>query len=212
MLNLSKQVAGEQETHPSLDAGARKAPRTPTRSQPTPTKPNAWWGIDMTDVLVQEFGWVYIVVVLDWYSKAIVGHYAGIRCTAQHRLPALDTAVNRQFPEGGQGQGLPLMSDHGCQPTSTAFMRACGTLGIEQAFTNYNNPKGDADPERVMRTLKAECLWLQEWTGPSTLASGLKTWSDDYNEHYLHSTLSYKSPSQFQREYHASHSTQFAVA
>ena len=54
------------------------------------------------------------------------------------------------------------MSDHGCQPTSLAFMKACSTLGIHHAFTSDNNPKGNADTERVIRTLKEECLWLQE--------------------------------------------------
>jgi putative transposase len=46
-----------------------KAKRTPTRGKPKPTKPNEWWGIDMTKVLVQGFGWVYTVIVLDWYTK-----------------------------------------------------------------------------------------------------------------------------------------------
>jgi len=108
-----------------------KAKRTPMRSKPKPTKPNEWWGIDMTKVLVQGLGWVFIVVVLDWYTKTIVGHYAGIRCTAQQWLLALDMAVNRQFLEGAQGKDLSLMSDNGCQPTSMAFMRACGILGIQ---------------------------------------------------------------------------------
>jgi putative transposase len=43
-----------------------KAKRTPTRSKPKPTKPNEWWGIDMTKVLVEGVGWVSIVIVLDW--------------------------------------------------------------------------------------------------------------------------------------------------
>jgi putative transposase len=145
-----------------------KAHRTPEKSKPKPTKPNEWWGINMTKVLVHGFGWVYIVVVLDWYTKLIVGDYAGMQCKSEHWLAALETAVNRQFPEGVQGRGLALMSDNGCQPTSTAFMRACPTLGIQQAFTSYNNPKGNADTERVIRTLKEECLWLHEWTCPFT--------------------------------------------
>jgi putative transposase len=45
----------------------------PTGSKPQPTQPNEWWGIDMTKVLVEGFGWVYIVIVLDWYTKKIVG-------------------------------------------------------------------------------------------------------------------------------------------
>jgi putative transposase len=75
-------------------------------------------------------------------------------------------AVNGQFPDGARGQGVSLMSDNGCQPTAQAFMAACRTLGIQQAFTSDNNPKGNADTERVMRTLKEECLWLQEWATP----------------------------------------------
>jgi putative transposase len=189
-----------------------KAKRTPTRSKPKPTRPNEWWGIDMTKVLVSGFGWVYIVVVLDWYTKVIVGSYAGIRCTAQHWLSALDMALNRQFPEGVQGQALSLMSDNGCQPTSVAFMKACSTLGVYQAFTSSNNPKGNADTERLMRTLKEECLWLQEWTCPLELFEALTRWINQYNEHYLHSALGYKPPRQFERAYHSSHGTQLPAA
>ena len=192
--------------------GRLKAKRTPTRSKPRPTKPDEWWGIDMTKVLVEGFGWVYIIVVLDWYTKKIVGYEVGLRSTTQQWLAALDRAVNRQFLDGARGQGLSLMSDNGCQPTSMAFMQACNTLGIHQVFTSYNNPKGNADTERVMRTLKEECLWLHEWTSPVTLARALGKWMDEYNEHYLHSALGYKPPRQFEREYHGSHGTQYPAA
>jgi putative transposase len=60
-----------------------KAKRTPAGRKPKPTKTNEWWGIDMTKVLVQSFGWVYIVVVLDWYTKALVGYHAGSQSTAR---------------------------------------------------------------------------------------------------------------------------------
>jgi putative transposase len=189
-----------------------KAKRTPTKSKPKPTRPNEWWGIDMTKVLVQDVGWVYIVVVLDWYTKTIVGYHADLRSTAQHWLAALDMAVNRQFPNGVRGQGLSLMSDNGCQPTSVAFMQACSTLGIQQTFTSYNNPKGNADTERMMRTLKEECLWLYEWTCPFTLGCALRTWIEHYNSHYLHSALGYKPPREFERDYYVSHGTQLPAA
>jgi putative transposase len=189
-----------------------KAKRTASGSKPRPTKPNEWWGIDMTKVLVEGFGWVYIVLALDWCTKKVVGYYAGSPCTARHWLAALDMAANRQFRDGARGQGLCLMSDNGSQPTSLAFMRVCATLGIHQAFTSYNNPKGNADTERVIRTLKEECLWLQEWTCPFELIRAVGRWITDYNEHYLHSALGYKTPSQFEREYYSSHSPPFIAA
>jgi putative transposase len=189
-----------------------KAKRTPSRSKPKPTRPHEWWGIDMTKVLVEGVGWMYIVIVLDWYTKAVVGHYAGLRCTAQHWLEALDMAVNHQFPQGARGRGVSLMSDNGCQPTSTTFMQACAALEIHQAFTSYNNPKGNADTERVIRTLKEECLWLQDWTCPFALVSALETWIDDYNEHYLRSALGYKTPAQFEQEYDTRHSVRCVMA
>jgi putative transposase len=189
-----------------------RAKRTPTGSKPRPTQPNEWWGIDMTKVLVEGLGWVYIVIVLDWYTKKIVGYYAGTPCTARHWLTALDMAVQGQFPDGARGQDVSLMSDNGCQPTSRAFMEACRILRIHQAFTSYNHPKGHADTERVMRTVNEECLWRQEWTCPFARVSALDSWITYDNENYLHSTLGYKPPSQFEREYYSSHSTPFVAA
>jgi transposase InsO family protein len=212
-------VRGDQEVmrshqppHPLLIHGRLQAKRTPTRRTPKPTKPDEWWGIDMTKVLVEGFGWVYIVVVREWYTEKIVGYEVGLRSTTPQWLAALDRAVNRQFPAGARGQGLSPMSDHGCQPTSMAFMQACNILGIHQIVTRDNNPKGHADTERVIRTLKAESLWLHAWTSLFPFASALERWTDDYNEHYLHSALGYKPPRQFERDYHLSHGTQLPAA
>jgi len=85
-------------------------------------------------------------------------------------------------------------------------------LRTHQAFTSYNNPKGNADTEWVMRTVKEECLWLQEWTCPFALVRALDSWITSYNAHYLLSTLGYKPPRPFEREYYSSHSTPFVAA
>ena len=178
-----------------------KAIRRSGTKKPRPTHPHQWWGIDMTKVMVEGFGWVYVVIVIDWYTKKVVGHYAGLQSKAWHWLIALNKAVNRQFPEGARGYNLQLMSDNGCQPTSTSFMAACHALGIHQAFTSYNNPKENADTERFMRTLKEEFAWLREWTSPTSFIDALDQWIDDYNATYLHSTLGYIPPNTFEQRF-----------
>ncbi|MDQ3831867.1 MAG: integrase core domain-containing protein, partial [Candidatus Tectomicrobia bacterium] len=114
--------------------------------------------------------------------------------------------------QGARGQGVSLMRDNGCQPTSTTFMQACATLEIQQTFTRDNNPKGHADTERFMRTLKEECLWRQEWACPLALVSALDKWINDDKTRYLHSALGYKTPRQFERDYDISQSTPFVAA
>lgn len=83
---------------------ALKAKRTPTGSQPGATKPNEWWGIDMTKLLVEGFGWVYIVVVLDWYTKKIVGYYAWY---AWHRQALAGAPGYGREPRVSQGRSGP---------------------------------------------------------------------------------------------------------
>jgi putative transposase len=188
-----------------------KALRSPQRSKPRPTRPNEWWGIDMTKVLCGS-GWVYIVLVMDWHTKKIVGHYAGVQSKSQHWLYALDMAVNRQFPGGAREHGVSLMSDNGCQPTSESFMKACSIIGVKQAFTSYNNPKGNADTERMMRTMKEELFWLREWKSIFDVAEALDKWVKYYNGQYLHSTLGYTPPEVFEKQFNQSHKILLAAA
>ncbi len=177
---------------------ALKAVRTP-RAKPRADKPNQFWGIDMTKTWVHGCGWAYIVLVLDWYTKQIVGHFMGGYCRSQEWLEALEMGVLKKLPEGSLSKGLKLVSDNGCQPSSIFFQKACNLLDIEQIYTSYNNPKGNADTERLMRTMKEECLWLTEWTSFEQLQEALNNWINFYNREYPHSTLGYKSPDEFEK-------------
>lgn len=183
-----------------------KAKRLSGRPKPRPGRPNQWWGIDMTKVMTDS-GWVYIVIVLDWYSKKVVGHYSGSQATSGHWLDALERGLNRQFPDGVRGHDLHLMSDNGSQPTSLRFIEACSSLKVEQAFTSYNNPKGNADTERMMRTLKEELFWLREWPNATVISKELDRWVEYYNESYLHSALGYCPPNKAEETYNLSRNT-----
>lgn len=179
-----------------------RASRRKIRPKPKPKRPNQWWGIDMTKVMIEGYGWLYVTIVIDWHSKKVVGYHAGLQSKAWHWLVALNSALNRQFPNGARGHNLNLMSDNGCQPTATSFMKACATLGIHQAFTSYNNPKGNADTERFMRTMKEELVWLQEWHNPEEFKRALRHWINHYNTQYLHSTLGYQTPERFEAKFY----------
>lgn len=160
---------------------------------------NQVWGIDMTKIMIDGYGWLYLVVVLDWYSKKIVGYSIEDRARAGEWLQALNKAVLHQFPEGIREQGkLFLVSDNGSQPTSERFMKECSVLGIKQIFASYNNPKGNADTERVIRTLKEDLVWPREWDNTYDFKDALDKWVNDYNYDFPHSSLGYKTPAEFE--------------
>ena len=187
------------------------AKRVSERPKPRAEKPKQWWGIDMTKVM-SNTGWVYVVIVLDWYTKKIVGHYSGKQARTKEWLEALNKALNREYPRGVRGNSLKLISDNGSQPTSLTFMKTCSTLEIKQIFTSYNNPKGNADTERMIRTMKEEIFWLREWENERELSLELDKWIQYYNKNYLHSALGYKTPIQAEVEYYRNHYSQLNAA
>ena len=178
-----------------------RAKRRSAGHKPRAVRPRQFWGIDMTKFLIPGLGWAYLVIVLDWFSRKVVGWRLSVRCRTQEWREALEEAVLQEFPHGVRGQGLKLVSDNGCQPSSSSFLKVTATLDIEQIFTSYNNPKGNAETERFMRTMKEELLWLEEFAGLEEAREKLSTWIDFYNHHYLHSSLGYQSPREYEQLY-----------
>ncbi len=179
-----------------------RAKRTPTGSKPRANRPNQFWGIDMTKIRINSFGWLYLTVVLDWYSKEIVGYSLGMRSKTEDWLDALNMAVNDRFPLGireGREEKLFLISDNGCQPTSERFMKSCSILGIKQIFTTWSNPKGNSDTERVMRTIKEDIVWPYDWENPFEFGVALSKWINDYNSDFPHQSLGNMTPEEYFR-------------
>ncbi len=164
------------------------------KSKPRAVRPQELWGTDMTKIRLEDGSWAYIVIVLDWFSKKLVGLDVAGRSRSEDWLKALDEAANTEFCEGIKGKGIRLVSDNGCQPTSNAFHKYCCETGIEQVFTSYNNPKGNAETERMMRTMKEELLWLRDWNNLDEVEAALRAWQKEYNKNYLHSSIGYRSP------------------
>jgi transposase InsO family protein len=179
-----------------------KARRERYPHKPRADNPNQWWGIDMTKVMPAE-GWAYVVIVNDWFTKKLLGSYAGSQSRAGEWLWALNEAVCRQF-SGGVREARPdlhVMSDNGSQPTSLRLMRECRELGVAQCLTSYANPKGHADTERVRRTIKEELLWLREWPSVSSVAEAMERFAPAFNANYLHSAVGYRTPDSFESEW-----------
>ena len=179
----------------------KRASRQSNRRKPIPHRPHQWWGIDMSKFLVESFGWVYIVAVIDWFSRKVVGYAVGANCRSDLWIQALEEAVLEEFPYGSREKDLFLMSDNGSQPTSQKFMKIAGKLGIQQTFTAYNNPKGNANTERWCRTFKEDCAWLHEWDNLKQVKQDVKKWIEFYNNQYPHSALDSLSPNEFMKNY-----------
>ncbi|MEM4134507.1 MAG: integrase core domain-containing protein, partial [Candidatus Micrarchaeia archaeon] len=116
---------------------------------------------------------------------------------------AIERAIMGEFKEGVRGSGLKLVSDNGSQPTSRGFMSEMGLLGVEQIFTSYDNPKGNADTERVMRTIKEELIWINEFSSIEEARERIGKWiEEEYNKRYVHSSLGYLSPEEYELKYY----------
>lgn len=176
-----------------------KAKRFSAHKKPRAKVPNQFWGMDMTKVSLSSWGWVYVHIVIDWYSKEIIGYHLSTTSKTSDWLEALNHAVQTRFPGGIHSKkGKPkLITDNGCQPTSKSFMQSCSTLKIKQIFTTWNNPKGNADTERVFRTMKEDLVWTHDWNLPFEFQADLHAWILAYNTDFPHQSLAYNTPSQF---------------
>lgn len=180
-----------------VDRKRYKANRTVQKDKPRPEKINQWWGTDMTKFYVNSVGWVYLVIVLDWYTKKLLGYQVNLRSKAEDWIEALNMAVDHNCPLGSREYDLHLMSDNGSQPTSEKYENAAVLLGIKHITTSYSNPKGNADTERFMRTFKEEVIYPNEFDLFEEARKEVDNFIKFYNEEYPHSALGYLSPIDF---------------
>ncbi len=120
-----------------------RAKRTPLKEKIRTLEPNDVWGTDMTKIMIPDFGWAYLHVVLDWGSKMIVGFSLSERSKTEDWLDALNMAVNNQFPEGIKER-----------KSATTVVSRLQFVMLKMIFfiqVLLRNPKGNADTERVIQ-------------------------------------------------------------
>lgn len=91
-------------------------------------------------------------------------------------------------------------------------MREAAGLGIRRAFTSYCDPKGNADTERLIRTIKDEPIWLREWSSVAESAGALAEFVETFNAEYLHPALGYRTPDGFERQWLAKNQSTLSAA
>ena len=161
------------------------------------TRPNERWVTDITYVWTAE-GWAYVAIVLDLFSRAIVGWSIDSTLATSLPLAALRQAVQHRRP----GAGLLHHSDRGCQYTSSAYRDELAALGVTLSMSRKGNCWDNAVAESFFATLKRELVHRRDWETRNSLRAALFEYIEIYyNRKRLHSTLQYKTPAQAEEEY-----------
>ena len=185
---------------------------TPTTTQADPSKqpaanvldreftasgPNQKWVTDIT-YLPTDQGWVYLAVVLDLFSRKVVGWAMRDSLATPLVSAALRRAIESRRPRRGE---LLHHSDRGCQYTSDGYQCTLRTLGIECSMSRTGNCYDNAVAERFFWSLKHEWTKHEQFADLQSAHRSVFKYIDIfYNTQRLHQTLGYKTPEQYEAE------------
>jgi putative transposase len=193
----SKIAKGFTPTTTQADPSRQPAPNTLDRDF-TATAPNRKWVADIT-YLPTATGWVYLAVVLDLFSRKVVGWAMSSSLATELVSAALRQAIESRRPTGRE---LLHHSDRGSQYTSDAYQRTLKTLGIECSMSRRGSCYDNAVMERFFWSLKHEWTKHEEFENlAAARLSVFKYIETFYNTERVHQALGYKSPDKFEAEY-----------
>lgn len=155
--------------------------------------PDRRWVSDITYIDTAE-GWLYLAVVMDLYSRRVVGWAMADHTQASLVQAALEMALRRRRP----AEGLLHHSDQGSQYTSRAYQQLLGAHGCQMSMSRVGNCFDNAPIESFFSTLKAECATQQFATKTQARTAIFEYIESWYNRQRLHSALGYKSPMEFE--------------
>jgi putative transposase len=155
---------------------------------------NTKWVSDFTYIDTAE-GWLYLAIILDLFSRKVVGWAMSEHMNAALVETALHMALQTRQPEAT----LLHHSDQGSQYTSATYQRQLEGMKIQLSMSRVGNCYDNAVAESFFGTLKAECVTSQFATHAlvrTTIFEYIEVW---YNRQRLHSTLGYLSPVEFEQ-------------
>jgi len=157
---------------------------------------NQLWVADLTYIrLAVEF--VYLAVVLDAFSRRVVGWALGRTLQAKLPLEALNRAVAARQP----APGLVHHSDRGSQYASAAYVARLEECQMVVSMSRPGKPWENARCESFIKTLKQEEIDARSYRSLETLERNLEEFIEEfYNRRRLHSALGYQSPEEFERQ------------
>lgn len=163
----------------------------------TATSPNQRWVADFTYVATGE-GWLYVAIVLDLFSRKIVGLAMEERMTADLVIKALEQAILHRKPRAG----LIHHSDRGSQYTSQDFQALLCLYGVIASMSGTGNCFDNATAESYFHTLKTEHVYFEyyETREQAKISIFEYTWIF-YNKKRRHSSLNYLSPDMFEKQW-----------
>lgn len=157
--------------------------------------PNKVWTADITYVWTFE-GWLYLAIVMDLYSRQIVGWAINKRMKKQFVLDALAMAYWQRKPS----KGLLHHSDRGSQYACHDYRRMLETYGMEASMSRKGDCWDNAPTERYFRSLKSERLTACRFVTRKEAEKEILDYITFYNSIRLHSTLGYLSPMAYEKE------------
>ena len=161
--------------------------------------PDRLWVADMTYIPTWS-GWLYLAMVLDVYSRKIVGWAMDTNMRTELILNALQMAVTQRQP-----RGVVHHSDRGSQYTSYAFGKRCQEAGIMPSMGSVGDAYDNAMAESFFATLEREVLDQRRFKSPVEARMAIFEWIEGwYNPHRRHSGLGYRSPVNYERVYQQS--------
>ena len=153
-------------------------------------RPNQVWAMDITYIPMKR-GFVYLTVVLDWFTRKVLSHKVSITMDKQFCIDALEEAMQRH------GKPEIMNTDQGSQFTSLEFIQALKENGIQISMDGKGCWRDNVFVERLWRSVKYEEVYLHAYDSVSEAKQKIAKYLDFYNRQRPHSTLDGQTPDSF---------------